>query len=171
MARPSLLAEYLSGRLAQRGESADEFARRVGINASGLYKLLRGAYVAPSQSTLEKIAAGLGMSAAELLAAAEAQTETDPVEQAIRQRAAEMREVLRDIPRAFWSPVIKSTFDRALDGARDMAELIVNPPSRPPVSRSSGGRIRRPKPTLNGEPSAAKHDLADSLHPLRVAAA
>jgi len=171
MAHPSLLAQYIADRLAQRHESADEFARRIDVNASGLYKLLRGAYGAPHQRTLDKIAMGLGMSPSQLLAAAEAQTETDPVEQAIRQRAAEMREVLHDIPRPFWPSVIKSTFDRALDGARDMADLFSNPPAHPPVSRSAEGRIRRSKATLNGQSSASKDDLADSSRPLRAVAA
>lgn len=111
------------------------------------------------------------MSAAELLSAVEARDDTDPVEQAIRQRTAEMREVLRDVPRPFWPSVIKSTFDRAIDGARDMAELFSNPPSEPPVRKSAEGRIRRLEPTLNRESSGGKDDLAKCSHPLRVLAA
>jgi transcriptional regulator with XRE-family HTH domain len=171
MAHPSVLAQYVADRLAERHENPDEFARRIGINSSGLYKLLRGAYGAPSQRTLEKIAAGLGMSAAELLAAADPQTEVDPVEQAIRQRASEMREVLRDIPRPFWSPVVKSTFDRAIEGARDMAELFSHPPAEPPVRRPASGRLRRLKPALNGDSSAGGDGLAKVSHRLRAAAA
>lgn len=169
--KPSLLAQYLAYRLAERHESTDEFARRIGINASGLYKLLRGAHGQVAQPTLEKIAGGLGMSAAELLAATDAQHDTDPVELAIRQRTSEMREVLRDIPRPFWPAVIKSTFDRAIDGARDMADLFGNLPSQPPVSRSAERRVRRLKPALNGETSVSKDDLANASHPLRAAAA
>jgi transcriptional regulator with XRE-family HTH domain len=171
MADPSPLAEYVTRRLAERHESADQFARRTSINASGFYRFLRGAAGGPQQRTLDKIATGLGMSPSELLAAAEAHDAADPVEQAIRQRTAEMREVLHDIPRPFWPAVIKSTFDRALDGARDMAELFSNPPAEPPVRRSANGRVRRPRVTLNGEFSGGKDDLAKCSHPLRAVAA
>jgi transcriptional regulator with XRE-family HTH domain len=132
MAQPSPLAQYLSYRLHERHESADEFARRIGVNASGFYRLLRGGHAAPQQRTLEKIAAGLGMTASELLAVVEAQDETDPVERTIRQRTGEMREALNGIPRQFWGTVIKATFDRAIDEARDMARLLLL--AEPPVS-------------------------------------
>jgi transcriptional regulator with XRE-family HTH domain len=69
MQDPSPLARYIADRLQERHESADHFARRVGINPSGLYQLLRGTKGLPQQRTLSKIAGGLGMSAAELLAA------------------------------------------------------------------------------------------------------
>lgn len=47
----------------------DDFAKRIGINSSGFYKLLRGEYAEPRQATFDKIAAGLGMTPAELLVA------------------------------------------------------------------------------------------------------
>ena len=75
MQEPSPLAQYITARLAERHESADKFARCIGVNTSGFYKLLRGAYGAPQQGTLEKIAAGLGMSAAELLSRVDDQNE------------------------------------------------------------------------------------------------
>lgn len=79
MAQPSPLAQYISARLRERHESADEFARRIGVNASGLYRLLRGGHAAPQHRTLEKIAHGLDMSASQLLAAAETRDEmVDP---------------------------------------------------------------------------------------------
>ena len=137
--QPSPLARYLSLRLAERHTSPDEFARSVGINASGFYKLLRGAYAAPQQRTLEKIAAGLGLSASELLAAVEARDEIDPLERSLRQRMGEMREALDGIPREFWATVIKATWDRAIDEARDMARLLVL--AEPPVSDAAPRRI------------------------------
>jgi len=134
MAHPSPLARYIGGCLTDRGESPDDFAGRVGINSSGLYKLLRGVYAAPQQRTLEKIAGGLGMSAAELLAAADAENEPDLIKQAILQRVPEMREAVEGAPRVFWPIIIKSLFDRAIEGARDMAQLAIA--AEAPVSGS-----------------------------------
>jgi hypothetical protein len=88
MAQPSPLARYLTEHLAERHVTPDEYARGIGTNASGLYKLLRGAYTAPQQRTLEKIAGGLGMTAGELLEAVEARDEADPVEAAPTSSAA-----------------------------------------------------------------------------------
>lgn len=117
------LALYLERRLQERGETPEEFAERVGINPSGLYKLLRGAYKSPSQASLVKIARGLGMTAGELLSAVEAKDEDDPIERAIRQRTAEMREAVQGVPRPFWPAIIQKTFDRAIEGAKDMAQM------------------------------------------------
>jgi transcriptional regulator with XRE-family HTH domain len=75
MQSPSALAQYISERLGERHESADQFARRIGINASGFYRFLRGAAGGPQHRTLEKIAGGLDMSAAKLLAAVDAHAE------------------------------------------------------------------------------------------------
>jgi transcriptional regulator with XRE-family HTH domain len=112
----SPLASYVTDRLADRHESADQFARRIGINASGLYKWLRGTYGTPQHRNLEKIAAGLNMSAGELLAAVDvrngvahepppedtlAETIRFPV--SLRQRALQ---VARDDDRTFSSLVI-----------------------------------------------------------------
>jgi transcriptional regulator with XRE-family HTH domain len=69
MAKRGPRAQYILDRLNERLETPDEFARRVGINSSGFYKLLRGEYAEPRQATLDKIASGIGMTPAELLVA------------------------------------------------------------------------------------------------------
>lgn len=141
MPRPTPLARYVADLLTQRGEMPEEFADRIKINSSGFYKFLRGAYKEPRQANLKKIAEGFGMTVPELLRAVEAQTEDDPFEQAIRQRTPEMREAVRDIPREFWGVIIKSTFDRAIEGARDMASLLTGSVTSP----STHSRIRHPE--------------------------
>ena len=140
MPEPSPLARYIDDRLEARGEPIYDFTRRTQINTSGFYKLLRGEYATPSHRTLEKIAHGLGMTAAELLAAAEDDDGADEIEQAIRQRTAEMREVVQDVPRAYWAAIIKAIFDRALDSARDMTQLL-RAAELPPVSASPEPRV------------------------------
>ena len=161
MAHPSPLAVYVADALARRGETPEEFAHRVGINSSGLYKLLRGVYTAPTHRVLERIAAGLSMSPAELLAAAEPVAEADPVEQLLRERIPEMREALRDIPREFWGPVLKSTLGHAVEGIRDMADLLTGRP-RPPVSVGTRRRVRAQSALLTEDEIASKQVLADS---------
>ena len=139
MAQSSPLALYIDRRLRERDEPVYDFTRRVGINTSGFYKLLRGDHATPSQHTLEKIAGGLGMTAAELLRAVDGDNSIDPIEQAIRERAAEMREVVQGAPRAFWAAIIKATFDRAIESARDMAQLVaVSAPEKLAVSAPNG---------------------------------
>jgi transcriptional regulator with XRE-family HTH domain len=72
MATRNRLAKFLLLALADRGESPDQFARRVGINSSGFYKFLRGEYAEPRTSTLRKIAAGLNMTLVQLARVTEA---------------------------------------------------------------------------------------------------
>lgn len=124
MAARTRLAQYLTDAISARGETTEQFAQRAGVNSSGLYKLLRGEYAQPRQGTIEKIAIALNMTAGELLRAADAEDEPDPIEAAIRTRIAEMREAVHGTPRQFWAAIIKATFDRAIDGARDMAQLL-----------------------------------------------
>lgn len=161
MAQPSALARYLGDVLAERGESPEDFARRIGINFSGFYRFLRGTYRGPQQRTMEKIAAGLGMSVGELLTAVEAEDETDdPIKQAILQRVPEMREAVEGAPRAFWASIIKYTFDRAIDTARDMTELLLV--AEPPVSASAEGGVSAP-----GDDLTAGESRSDPQLPLR----
>jgi transcriptional regulator with XRE-family HTH domain len=81
MAARTPLAQFIFDRIRERGETPEEFAARIGINASGLYKLLRGAYAEPRQATLDKIATGLSMTPAELFVAiGKGKTDTSPEE-------------------------------------------------------------------------------------------
>lgn len=117
------LGVFLQSELQRRDLSPEEFGRRSGLGTSHIYQLIRGQKT-PRQDTLDKIASGFGMGTADLLRAVEAETETDPIEQAIRQRTAEMREAVEGTPRSMWATIIKKTFDRAIDGARDMADML-----------------------------------------------
>ncbi len=63
------LAQFVLDKIAERGETPEEFGVRNNINPSGLYKFLRGAYSEPRQATLDKIAAGLNMSPVDLMVA------------------------------------------------------------------------------------------------------
>ena len=166
MQRPSRLARYVADRLQERDETPDEFAKRIGINTSGLYKLLRGAYSWPQQQTLGKIAGGLGMTDDELMRAANAYGEEDPIEQAIRQRTAEMREILDGTPRAFWPAIVRAIFDGALANARILATL-----GQPPVSALRKGGVSAPRHELTRGTDDSKGVLADSQHALAALAA
>jgi transcriptional regulator with XRE-family HTH domain len=117
------IGPYLQSELFRRGLSPDEFAHRSGLGTSHIYQIIRSEK-RPRQDTLDKIAVGLGMTTGNLLRAVEAQSEDDPIEQAIRQRVAEMREAVEGTPKTMWATIIRKTFDRAIDGARDMAELL-----------------------------------------------
>lgn len=121
--RVTSIGPYLQSELIRRGLSPDELARRSGLGTSHIYQIIRSEK-RPRQDTLDKIAVGLGMTTGDLLRAVEAQSEDDPIEQAIRQRTAEMREAVRGTPRSMWATIIRKTFDRAIDGARDIAELL-----------------------------------------------
>lgn len=169
MARPSPLARYIDDRLIERVETVDDFARRVGINSSGLYKLLRGAYAAPQQRTLAKIAGGLGMSVAELLTAVEAEREMDPIERAIRQRVPEMREAVQGAPRAFWPSIIKSIFDHAIDDLRDTAQ-IVSAAALAPVSGAEKGGVSATSGDLTRAADGSDGQLPVRKHAARMPA-
>jgi transcriptional regulator with XRE-family HTH domain len=168
--QPSPLARYVGDRLAERREGPDDFAHRVGINASGLYKLLRGAYTMPTQRNLDKIAAGLGMSAAELLAAVDPiDDDDDLIKQAILQRVPEMREAVEGAPRVFWASIVKSIFDHAVDDARDTAR-IVSAAARGPVSASPEGGVSGLSAELTRDNDASDGGLAVRQHRPALAA-
>ena len=65
------LGRFLSDELAVRGETGEEFARRNGMNVSHVYQIIRGEKKNPQLDTVQKIAAGLGMTVAEMHAAME----------------------------------------------------------------------------------------------------
>jgi hypothetical protein len=93
--------------------------------------------IVPSPASCQKIANGLGLDpdyvlelAGHRLAGASSAEPLDELETLIRARTAEMRDAVRDTPREFWATIIKATFDRAIDGARDMAHLLAQAEDR-----------------------------------------
>ena len=136
MAR-SLLATFLIDQLAERHLVPETFAASVGINPSGLYKFLRGDYAEPRQSTLEKIAVGLGYASAADLLVASGQIEAghDPDE-------AELVALFRQVPEQD-RPAAKSML-------RGLAVLPTVSPAkkrRRPSAKSRSGAGEKP---LNG---------------------
>lgn len=147
------LAKFIDARLIERDQTAEEFAVRVGISPSGLYKFLRGASGTPRHPTLEKIAIGLGMrSAAELLTFTSEPVDEDPLERGVRERLPQMRETLDGIPRVYWGTVISKIFDRAIDTARDMAQLLADSGAGDgtDVTKPASARVTQPKTSGNG---------------------
>jgi hypothetical protein len=142
-----------------------------------VYQIIRGEKPNVRQGTIGKIGTGLGMTAAELLAAVAANdgqsAETDPIEAAIRSRAAEMRDAVQGVPRAMWATIIRATFDTAIDGARNMAQLLadvavppVSVPGEPRVSASKAAQTRdldEPKGPLTKRQPLLQRFLTPSL--------
>lgn len=136
MTAPSF-ADALNELLAGNGMSGKELARRIGMDAAQVGRWRRGRGF-PRPDNLIRVAAVLGVDYEWLLGLAypEANTEAprpDIIETAIRSRAAEMREAVEGTPQEFWATIIKTTFDRAIDGARDMAYLLAQREDRAPA--------------------------------------
>jgi transcriptional regulator with XRE-family HTH domain len=112
---------------AQNGTQAD-LARASGVPQNVISKWVNRQVDQASPDNLKKIAPTLGLTYENLLRRMgeipESDATSDPIEQAIRARTAEMREAVRGTPRAMWATIISKTFDRAIDGARDMASLL-----------------------------------------------
>jgi transcriptional regulator with XRE-family HTH domain len=130
--------------------------------------------VTPSPASCEKIAAALSLDPDTMLELAghrhrRAPLEDDPIEQAIRQGTVQMHDVLADIPRPYWATIIKATFDRAIDGARDMAALVSDYQSadrsvRSPADAANRRRGGRPnRHASGGAPEITAHYLSPSL--------
>jgi len=142
MAPRSRLAQYVFDRISERGETPEEFAVRNGINPSGLYKFLRGAYAEPRQTTLDKIASGLNLTPAELLVATgKGAIEDDPED-------AELLALIRRLPEEH-RPTVK-TILRELSRRRehhvDHAEPSVTDVVRPLVRSNSS--LVQPVPSV-----------------------
>lgn len=63
------LRAFLRRQLDLRDESVPQFANRTGLNASGLYQILRGQRQYVADSTLDKIAKAFNMTPAEMASA------------------------------------------------------------------------------------------------------
>jgi transcriptional regulator with XRE-family HTH domain len=132
------LGSYLRDELHRRDLSPEEFGRRSGLGTSHIYQIIRGEKPNVRQATVDRIAKGLSMTSAELLAALNDDPDDDVIEQAIRQRTAEMREAVRDIPRGMWPTVISALFDGAIRSARDMGRLLAARDSTADSVRDAG---------------------------------
>jgi DNA-binding Xre family transcriptional regulator len=129
------LQHYLRGEIDRRAWSINDFARRAHISQSNAYLIVRDGKDDVRQSTFDGIAAALGMAPSELLRAVESPAD-DPVEQAIRWRAPEMRAAVKSVPAPKQATLIMSVFDRAIDAARDMAALLTEQQSQPRTAKN-----------------------------------
>lgn len=98
----SALVRFLQRQLDARGVTADQFAKQHKLNSSGLYQLLRGERIYVQDRTLERIAAALDMSLAEMIAAMNhpgAEVDPDEAEwmSMIRRVPVEKRPAARDM--------------------------------------------------------------------------
>lgn len=122
--------------MRERGASQADLARASGVPQNVISKWLNGQVDEASPRSLKRIAPILGLSYEDLLRrmgelpSRPDAVDADPLEQYIRQRIAEMREAVRDTPRATWATIVKYTFDHAIAGARDMAQLLADQQSR-----------------------------------------
>lgn len=66
---PRAIARFIEAWARERGETLEQFGERSGLNASGLYQMLRGERQYVQAPTLAKIAQAMNMSTAELLTA------------------------------------------------------------------------------------------------------
>jgi len=65
----SALGSYLEDELHRRDLSPEDFGRRSGLGTSHVYQIIRGQKTNVRQSTIDRIAEGLGMTPAELMVA------------------------------------------------------------------------------------------------------
>jgi hypothetical protein len=178
--------EWLEARLQERGWQAADLNRASmtadyprGFNP-GLISRWRKPPpigVVPNPPTLDRLALVFKVPRVEVYAAAgrllsdataARAVEPDLIEQYIRQGTAQMPAVLVGIPRKMWGPIIKLTFDRAIDGARDMAALLLEQQAQP---RSAKNR-NEPRATTNRpvRSTGANRGRGELRLPERVAA-
>lgn len=129
MATPSPLAQWLMRQISALGETPEQFAARIGINPSGLHKLMRGEHKEVRASTLEKIAWGLGMTPADILKATGKSGNEHGDE--VDMRLASMRPVMLRIPRPMWLPWIAAStaLADALSSSTSVSDIDTKPVS------------------------------------------
>lgn len=121
---------FLLDWLDANGWNVPRLARASGVADAVIRRWINRPLKRPSDANLRKIAPPMGVSYEQLakmcgyLPDGAIVRELDPIEAAIRSRADEMREAVEGTPPEFWATIIKATFDRAIDGARDMAHLL-----------------------------------------------
>jgi len=124
MPHRSALANYILDRLLERDETVDHFAHRVGVNASGLGRFLNGKTQSLHANTTRKVAAGLGLSPGEMISLAEREPtdlEHSESEAEVLSRVPELHEVIRDLPRQLWGPVLRFSIHSATEFARGLS--------------------------------------------------
>lgn len=126
------LARFLQRQLDARGMTADLFAKKHGLNSSGLYQLLRGERTYVQDRTMERLAAALGMTLAEMVTAmATDGSPADPDEAEwvalMRQVPAEKLPAAKDMLRGL---AIQPTSQRTASGRRDAAAQRQREPLR-----------------------------------------
>lgn len=162
--------EFLKSEMHARGWNVPRLAEACDVNPglAARWVTTNERYrVTPSPSSCEKIATALGADldyVLELAGHRRSRTapprETDPLEQYIRQNTAEMYGVLDGIPRPYWPTVIKAVFDRAIDGARDMAQILTEHQSQPRAAKTrSEPRATDSKPARSTRASRGDREL------------
>jgi hypothetical protein len=144
--------EWLEEKLGERGWTAADLNRasRDEQLPRGLDPGLIGRWrkppphgVVPNHArTLRRIARAFSVTDAEVWHAAGlmdsdvAQLDaSDPLTVELRQRTTQMYDLLHDIPRVYWAPILKA-YDRAIDAARDMAALLTEQQSQPRTAKN-----------------------------------
>ena len=168
-------AAELNSLLQSKGISGKELSRRVEVDAAQVGRWRRGLGL-PRPDNIARLAHVLGVDYEWLMGIAFPETRVagaqppDLIETAIRARVDEMRAAVEGTPREFWATIIKATFDRAIDGARDMARLLVASSNLPigqlgvppmPTVRSARRAANRHASGGSGEITA--HYLSPSL--------
>lgn len=131
------LALFLRRQLEERGETAEQFGKRIGLNSSGIYQILREQRQYVQDRTLDKIAEGLGMTPAEMAVAIGKGTPQDDPEES---------EVL-----ALWRQLHP---DRKPAAREILQGWAVQPINRGPDNRRRDGQHNRSKRP------AAQHDVS-----------
>lgn len=158
---PGLFAARLRELMAAAGLNGAEVARRIGSHPTTVSRWRTGED-RPRPDAVARLADILGVDRMALLRDAGyadldgARTDApDPLEQYIREGARQMHELLDGIPRVYWPTIVRKAFDRAIDGARDMAQLLADQQSREhPVRRRADGSAKAApaRPNYGGEP-------------------
>lgn len=148
--------QLLRDRLRERGALA-RLSEASGI-ASNVIGRWRDGAGRPTDVNLARLAPAIGVPYEELLKMCQylpdgtSIPEHDPIEATVRTGTAEMYEAVRDVPKIYWATIIKASLERAIDGARDMAHLLIESDSRRgTVSTSADADAsNRAVPTNNG---------------------
>lgn len=164
--------EALNKLMAGNGISNNELARRIEVDPAQIGRWRKG-NGRPRPENLVRVAGVFNVDYRWLWALAYPEgvpeaTGPDDEDLAMSATMAEMRDILRGLPRAYWGTVLKA-FSRGVEGARDMAQLLTEQPTPAnTVSTPAHTALSRSKRPTNSRKGSDDEELAKSYPVLRV---
>ena len=142
--------DYLRAAMHVRGWNLARLAQACEVNDGLVAKWVSPnsrVRVVPSPASCYKIAAALDEDPDHILELAghrqpapAPEVPLDPIALELATTIVELREVLRDIPRQYWSTIVRTTGRQAVQYARDLAELLRSADNGAPAGANNGPR-------------------------------